>query len=224
MNGDGVGTDAARIAECLGLDASQFRQALRRAEDEDVSVIAATEESEAEKYRDCEDLKIPCRGCGADVTLSIIEDESSGQLTLQCCPGCQLAPLENTAYIRNQLGLTIRRHVRSYYEGWNVCEDPACALRTRQTPLVMIRGQPACPACRRGVLHPELSERFIYRQLGYYQHSLVTDKAGEPKPRAKHPDLHKLKSDVDKVVSNSAYSEVNLNKLFEGLFPEKMSQ
>ena len=226
MNDDdvGEGTDAARIAECLGLDASHFRQALRRAEDDDAAVIAVTEESEAEKYRDCEDLKIPCRGCGADVAVTVEEDGSSGQLTLQSCPACKLAPLDDAAYVRNRVARTIRQHVRSYYEAWSVCEDPACALRTRQTPLTMIRGQPVCPACRRGILHPEFSERFMYRQLGYYQHVLSKDSAGESRPRAVHPDLLKLKSDINKIVSSSAYSEVNLNKLFEGLFPQKMSQ
>jgi len=32
------------------------------------------------------------------------------------------------------------------------------------------------------------------------------------------------KSDTDRVVSNSTYLDVNLTKLFEGLFPEKLTQ
>lgn len=209
------GTDAARIAECLGLDASHFRQALRRDEDEDAAVLGTTEESEAEKFRDCEEMKFPCQGCGNEIKVSIVQDFCGS--TLASCPGCKLSPLDNMPYVRNQLTQAIRRHVHSYYEGWHVCEDPACAMRTRQTPLVMNRGQPVCPACRRSVLHPEFSERSVYRQLGFYQHSFSIDKVAESQ-------LSKLKSDVDKVVSNSAYSEVNLTKLFEGLFPQKIYQ
>jgi len=214
------GTDAARIAECLGLDASHFRQALRRDEDDDATLLGVTEESEQEKYRDCEEMKFPCRKCGSENKLSIVHDAGGG-LTLESCTGseCQQAPLENEnmSYIRNQLTQAVRRHVHRYYEGWHVCEDPACAMRTRQTPLVLNRGQPVCPACRRGTLHPEFSERSVYRQLGFYQHCLDKDKIDESQ-------LKSLKSDIDKVVNNCAYSEVNLTKLFEGLFPQKTSQ
>jgi len=216
------GTDAARIAECLGLDASHYRQAMRRDEDEDAMVLGATEESEAEKYRDCEEMKFPCHGCGSEIKVSIVED--SGILTLESCPRCKLAPLDNMAYVRNQLSQAIRRHIHRYYQGWHVCEDPTCAMRTRQTPLVVNRGQPECPGCSRGVLHPELSERSLYRQLSFYQHSIGKDKMAESKHANVHPGLNQLKCDVDKVVSNSAYSEVNLTKLFEGLFPQKLTQ
>jgi len=210
------GTDAARIAECLGLDASHYRQAMRRDEDEDDAVLGVTE-SEEEKYRDCEEMKFPCLGCGSEVKVNIVEDSTT--LTLESCPGCKLAPLDNVAYLRNQLTQAIRRHVHRYYQGWHVCEDPACAMRTRQTPLVVNRGQPECPGCSRSILLPELSERSLYRQLGFYQHSFGKDKIAESMPAVVHPGLIKLKSDVDKVVSNSAYSEVNLTKLFEGLLP-----
>jgi len=210
------GTDAARIAECLGLDASHYRQAMRRDEDQDEAVLGVTE-SEEEKYRDCEEMKFPCLGCGSEVKVSIGEDSSV--LTLESCPGCKLAPLDNVAYVRNQLTQAVRRHIHRYYQGWHVCEDPACAMRTRQTPLVVNRGQPECPGCSRSILLPDHSERSLYRQLGFYQHSFGKDKIAESAPALVHPGLTKLKSDLDKVVSNSAYSEVNLTKLFEGLLP-----
>lgn len=210
------GTDAARIAECLGLDASHFRQALRRNEDEEAMLLGGTEESE--KYRDCEELKFPCRGCGSEYKHSIVPD--SGELSLDVCPGCKLQPLDNTAYVRNQMSQAVRRHMNRYYEGWHVCEDPACGTRTRQTPLVLSCGQAVCPVCRQGVLHPEFSERCVYRQLGFYQHCLDKDKLAETQSTAVHQGLLQLKSDIDKVLENSAYSEVNLSKLFEGLFPQ----
>jgi len=216
------GTDAARIADCLGLDASHFRQALRREEDDDAALLGATKESELEKYRDCEELKFPCRGCGSEVKVCIVQ-ESSG-LTLESCPGCKLPPLDNAAYVRNQLTQAVRRHVHRYYEGWQVCEDPACATRTRLTPLALSRNQPVCPACQHGILHPEFSERAAYRQLGFYQHCTDKDKVAQSPSVTVHDELSKLKSDIDKVLNNSAYSEVNLSQLFKGMFPQKISQ
>jgi len=208
------GTDAARIAECLGIDASHFRQAMRRDEDEDDALLGVTEESELEKYRDCEELKFPCRECGSENKVCVVQDSSG--LALENCPGCKLSPLENVAYVRNQLTRAVRRHVQRYYEGWHVCEDPACALRTRQTPVIMSGGQSVCPACRRSMLRPEYSERSMYRQLSFYQHCFDKDKVAESQS-----GLKMLKNDMDKVLANSAYSEVNLSKLFEGMFPHK---
>lgn len=209
------GTDAARIAECLGIDASHFRQAMRRDEDDDATLLGVAEESELEKYRDCEELKFPCRGCGSENKICTVQDSTG--LVLENCPGCNLSPLDNVAYVRNQLTQAVRRHVQRYYEGWHVCEDPACAMRTRQTPLILNGGQPVCPACRRSMLRPEFSERSIYRQLGFYQHCVNRDKVAESQSAA----VKELKCDMDKVLANSSYSEVSLSKLFEGMFPHK---
>jgi len=208
------GTDAARIAECLGIDASHFRQAMRRDEDDDAALLGVTEESELEKYRDCEELKFPCRGCGS-------ENKICSGLTLEDCSECKLSPLDDSAYVRNQLTQAIRRHVQRYYEGWHVCEDPACAMKTRQTPIILDEGKSVCPACQQNMLRPEFSERSVYRQLGFYQHCVDKVKVAESQPQAVRDELKKLKYDMDKVFANSAYSEVSLSKLFEGLFPHK---
>jgi len=213
------GTDAARIAECLGIDASHFRQAMRRDEDDNDALLGVTEESELEKYRDCEELKFPCRGCGMENKVCSVEDSSG--LMLEKCPGCKLPQLDSAGYVRNQLTQAVRRHVQRYYEGWFVCEDPACAMRTRQTPIVLNGGQLVCPACRRSMLHPEFSERSVYRQLGFYQHCFDKVKEAESQSEVVRSELKGLKCDMDKVLANSAYSEVSLSKLFEGLFPHK---
>jgi len=213
------GTDAARIADCLGIDASHFRQAMRREEDDDAALLGVTEESTLEKYRDCEELKFPCRGCGTENKVCIVEDSSG--LTLEKCPGCMLPQQDSAGYVRNHLTQAVRRHVQHYYEGWHMCEDPACALRTRQIPIIVKGGQSVCPACQRSMLRPEFSERSVYRQLGFHQHCFGRVKVAESLSAAVHSELTGLKCDMDKVLANSAYSEVNLTKLFEGLFPRK---
>jgi len=200
------GTDTARIAECLGLDASHFRQAMRRDEDDDATLLGVTEESEMEKFRDCEEIQFLCK-CGSENKVGIDQN----------CPGCNWSAVDDVAYVRNQLTQAVRSHVHHYYEGWQVCEDPACALRTRRAPLVLSRGHPVCPACRHGILRPEFSERAVYRQLGYYQHCI--EKVVGPN----YEELKPWKSYINSIVADSAYSEVNLEKLFAGLLPGNFS-
>jgi DNA polymerase alpha subunit A len=83
------GTDAARIAECLGLDSSGFRQALRRVDDEEDALLGAMQESDAEKYRDCERFIFPCLQCGADIVVDGIEKNEDKTLVLSQCTSCE---------------------------------------------------------------------------------------------------------------------------------------
>jgi DNA polymerase alpha subunit A len=218
------GTDAARIAECLGLDASGYRQALRRVEDEEDALLGTVQESDAEKYRDCERFMFPCHQCGADIVVESIENNESKTLVLAECPKCKVSPLSNTDYVRNRLTLAIRRQISRYYEGWLICEDTACATRTRSTPLVLNRGQPVCSVCHHGILRPEITEKSIYLQFGFFKHVFDVEKAENNVDEYSRACLNRLKFDVDRVLAKSAYSEVNLSRLFQGLFPVKVTK
>ena len=213
------GTDAARIADCLGIDHSRRQTVDCHEENADGAWLEAPEESAPENYHGCEELKFPCRGCGTEVKVCMVDDSGDG-LTLEGkCSGCMLAAGQDSAagYLRNRLTQAVRRHVQRYYEAWQVCEDPACALRTRQTPVKMFAGQSECPASRRTVLRPEFSERSLYRQLGFYQHCFDRVKVADSQTEAMHSELKGLKCDIDQVLVNSAYAEVSLYKLFERL-------
>ena len=123
----------------------------------------------------------------------------------------------------------MRRHISRYYEGWLICEDVACATRTRRTTLILNRGQPICTTCHHGVLRQEVSEKSVYLQFGFLKHIFDVAKMHAEKMQAavdKHSRdcLDRLKWDVERVLNKSAYSEVNLSRLFEGLFPLKSAK
>lgn len=216
------GTDSARIAECLGLDATGFRQAMRRAEehdDEDAAMLGQLQESETEKYKHCEPFTFPCHSCGSDIVIGKMENIENKKSSIGECPSCKISPLSNLPYVRNQLALAMRRHMSKYFEGWQICEDTACAYRTRRTPLVLNRAQPVCIACNHGILHPEISDKSIYQQLSYFKYMFDAEATiGEETfdGQLKNAGCI-LSSDANKMLSKSAYSEVNLAKLFEGL-------
>jgi len=218
------GTDAARIAECLGLDATGFRQALRKVEDDEDALLGAVEESDADKYRDCERFSFPCHQCGVDIVVDGVENTEDKTLLLAECSKCKASPLSNLDYLRNRLTLAMRRQISHYYEGWLVCEDTACGTRTRRTTLTLNRGQPVCSACHHGILRPEVSEKSIYIQFGFFKFIFDADKVETVVEAASRLCLDRLKFDVDRILAKSAYSEVNLSRLFEGLFPNKLSK
>uniref|UniRef100_A0A8B9RZL2 DNA polymerase alpha catalytic subunit n=1 Tax=Accipiter nisus TaxID=211598 RepID=A0A8B9RZL2_9AVES len=112
--------------------------------------------------------------------------------------------------------------------GWLICEEPACQNRTRRLPLSFSRSGPVCQACRKAVLRPEYSDKALYTQLCFYRYIFDVDYAmdkvipEDDKEYLKKKPLRKeileaykrLKSTVDKCLSMSGYSEVNLAKLF----------
>lgn len=74
------GTDAAQIAECLGLDASGYRQQLQKEEEEDC-MLSAGQLSAEDRFRDCDRLVYVCPDCGKNI---IIDNVFSGIVSLVC--------------------------------------------------------------------------------------------------------------------------------------------
>ena len=64
------GTDAARIAECLGLDPTSYRRQLQRAEEgDDLALGEKTILDAQERFRDCQKFKITCRKCAKEIEI-----------------------------------------------------------------------------------------------------------------------------------------------------------
>ncbi|XP_023774099.1 DNA polymerase alpha catalytic subunit-like [Cyanistes caeruleus] len=113
-------------------------------------------------------------------------------------------------------------------QGWLICEEPTCQNRTRRLPLSFSRSGPVCQACKKAVLRPEYSDKALYTQLCFYRYIFDVDYAMDkviseedkeylkkkPVRREISEAYKRLKSTVDKCLSMSAYSEVNLGKLF----------
>uniref|UniRef100_A0A8C1IJB8 DNA polymerase n=1 Tax=Cyprinus carpio TaxID=7962 RepID=A0A8C1IJB8_CYPCA len=227
------GIDAVLIATWLGLDPSHFRaqQQQQREDEVDNFLGAPAQLTDEERYRDCERFTFTCPDCGTEnIYDNVFEGAGS---TLQpslknCCHiPCRGSPIEHPIKISNKLQMDIRRHIRRYYSGWLLCEDPACQNRTRRLPIAFSRSGPICPACLRSTLRPEYSEKALYHQLCFYrfifdwEYAFKKVLSAEDRQKFKNgwkeeKDVYKMLKDVtDNVLSTSGYSEVNLAKLFQ---------
>jgi DNA polymerase alpha subunit A len=79
------------------------------------------------------------------------------------CPACNHKMA--TPSLQTQLEVQIRTCIGRYYEGWTVCDDATCALRTRSMGVYGRR----CvrPGCR-GNAGFEYTDVELYNQLRYY--------------------------------------------------------
>jgi hypothetical protein len=68
------------------------------------------------------------------------------------------------------------------------------------------------------------TRKSIYLQLGFFKHIFDVEKAEGIIDETKRDNLNCLKYDVNRVMAKSAYSEVNLSRLFQGLFPVKVAK
>ncbi|XP_070539037.1 DNA polymerase alpha catalytic subunit-like [Ptychodera flava] len=226
------GTDAAHIAECLGLDASGYRHSIRQREEEAEALHGYEAQlADEEKYKDCDRFKFNCK-CGKEIILDSVFSGSGTaiQCSLDHCTNseCKDKPVDYLKRIMNKLTATMREYVKKYYSGWLVCEDSSCGHRTRQVPLNLQRQGLVCMACQRAVVKPEYTDRQLYLQLSFLQYIFDVERAERHLPESDkyyaknivklyRDQYKKLKKTVDDKMKQNAYSEVNLSKLFEGL-------
>ena len=178
------GTDSARIAQCLGLDPDQFRRHVYSNDAKNDEVMSAKDE---ERFRACTKFEMPpCKECGegSGESKAIVLDSpvrNAGKhayFTFTKCSNlaCNANPLDYMEVIQNKLTLNIREHIKRYYKGWIVCEDPGCSGRTRQLPLSFQRAFPICETCRKATMYMEYTDSQLYLQLLYYQHLFDTQR------------------------------------------------
>ncbi|XP_076212107.1 DNA polymerase alpha catalytic subunit isoform X2 [Aptenodytes patagonicus] len=228
------GIDSVLIATWLGLDPSQFRvyHHYHKDEENDALVGGPAQLTDEEKYRNCERFKFCCLKCGTENIYDNVFDGSGRFIepSLQRCSKteCEEPPFNYVVQMNNKLLMDIRRYLRKYYNGWLICEEPTCQNRTRRLPLSFSRSGPVCQACRKAVLRPEYSDKALYTQLCFYRYifdveyamdKVITEDDKEylrkkPLRREVSEAYKRLKSTVDKCLSMSGYSEVNLGKLF----------
>ncbi|XP_017119896.2 DNA polymerase alpha catalytic subunit [Drosophila elegans] len=219
------GTDASRIAECLGMDPTKFRQNAQRAQRE------ITEQSEGESllkttlqlYRLCEPFRFQCVACKTEQLMASAYrpgPNSSHISVLQQCANseCQTAPVQYLASIRNQLQLSIRRHVQRFYKNWLVCDHPDCNYNTRTHTLTKEMRRPLCHKCRSGSLLRQYTERDLYNQLCYLRFIFDLGKQQLQQKPTLTPELEQayqlLYETVDQQLQSSSYVIISLRKLF----------
>uniref|UniRef100_H2Y7K4 DNA polymerase n=1 Tax=Ciona savignyi TaxID=51511 RepID=H2Y7K4_CIOSA len=228
------GTDAAMIAQCLGLDPSGFKRSHNEEEDEEdrLMSVQATEE---EKFSQCSKLIFVCPQTKKEIAL----DQGVFAETVRLFTyGKNMAKKRESKHstlhfftsLQNQLTKAIRGDIHRYYQGWLVCEDPACGHRTRTLPVLAERNGVLCSACFKAVLKPEVSYQSLYHQLCYYklqfdvEYAMKKYKQTSSKYQtsivaavkvAEYRGHYKTLSDVvDFYLNQSGYNEVSLPRLF----------
>eukprot|EP00808_Paulinella_micropora_P011422 g78076.t1 len=186
-------TDAARLAECLGLEGSKFQNMYKSGEavkDEDDDLFLSAEQDDAEKFKAVEKLTVVCQHCKHgrefpgvyDMDPVSVQQQKGTDLSgakanalcgLICanaaCKGLIKDEKDEVRWInglRNTLTRRCRSHVDKYYQSWLKCSDNSCGRSTRQ---VFSRpGQCPNPHCQ-GLLQREYPAQALYVQLMYYK-------------------------------------------------------
>lgn len=165
------GMDPARIADCLGLDPSGYRQSTRK---ENMDTDTYEVENEQEKYRQCKEFTFVCinENCMTEnrIRETCVKLDKESCTFLEKCQNvkCNMRPVEYLACIHNQLTEQIRQYHVLYYAGWVSCEDPACGYRTARLPQTFAGGYPLCRQCEKGVMFREYTEKDLYLQINFF--------------------------------------------------------
>ncbi|KAF9187397.1 DNA-directed DNA polymerase alpha catalytic subunit pol1 [Haplosporangium sp. Z 767] len=215
------GTDATRLADCLGLDTSKFRSAVRPSDQDEEFQTLGSQLSDAERYKDAEPLELRCRACQTVYKCSalLMETESSSHFGLQC-PNCSTIAQPASAGV--QLTLAIRKYIQRYYQGWVVCDDQGCRNRTR---MVSVVGRRCLVEGCYGRMHNEFSDGSLYTQLSYFSHIFDTQKVLDKVDFEKNGAIRvlieqnrelirQLKANADKYIDKNARRFVDLSQLF----------
>ncbi|CAO1616593.1 unnamed protein product [Parajaminaea phylloscopi] len=184
------GTDRARLAECLGLDASRYASStLATVTSIDREFLTLDSQTPDEvRFAKCERLLITCNECQEQCTFEGLLQATStspneGVIQTQgllcsssSCRGQGLATSLATNSVAIQLELSIRRQISRYYSGWQICSEPSCGVRTRMIGVYASRC--LVKDCR-GRMSPEYSDKQLYDQLCYYASLFDADGALE---------------------------------------------
>eukprot|EP01135_Chromosphaera_perkinsii_P004895 Nk52_evm15s303 gene=Nk52_evmTU15s303 len=192
------GTDNAQIAECLGLDPSSWKhQASTNSYEDGLEATyfgGLSQMSDEEKFKNSDKLFVKCQNCKVESACSGVFRETNGNENAEnetdkanntvansneasfkrglTCPSCDAA--YSLTNMENTVRRSIRAHLKVYYDGWLVCDDPSCGNRTKQLSL---KGKSCIiPECQ-GQVQMEYSDTQLYTQMLYYQNLFDATKA-----------------------------------------------
>ncbi|KAK5645778.1 hypothetical protein RI129_004242 [Pyrocoelia pectoralis] len=209
------GTDPYQIANCLGLDTTNFKKPIRNVVDSTDNLLEIHH-----SFTNAEPFIFRCVSCKVENKITGIYDGSVPFLKKCINPECNVSPIDYLGSVANQLTLSMRGYIKKYYRNQLTCEDPACTNETVRVPLKFVGKYPVCTFCKKGVMYQKYTEGDLYNQLRYFQHIFDLGKLD------KRPILdgtiesgyHTLKETVEKVLKHSGYAMIDLTKLFSSIF------
>ena len=196
------GTDAVRLAECLGLDARKYAIAspsggAQGAQEEIFPLESQIPDSI--RFKDAARLTLRCRACNHSFLFEGLA-ESLDTLTPQgiICPESNCKTVMKNMTVVAQLEHAIRIQTSLYYEGWLLCDDPSCGNRMRTMSVYGHRclgPQGRASGCL-GRMAYQYGERALYNQLLYFRGLWDVEKAKNKMAGAKRGEerLEKVKA------------------------------
>lgn len=233
------GTDAVRLAECLGLDVRKYQINSSSANNQQNSEIFPLESQipDSLRFESATRLTLTCRSCKEKAVF-----EGLATSPHMCTPNGLVCPNESckkpfsVLTIVAQLESQIRVQTSKYYEGWLVCDDSACGNRTRQ---INVYGQ-RCLGPRGhangclGRMTYEFSVKQMYNQLLYFAVLWDVEKAkaaAEKEPAGEKRDslaalvefnrtrFGTIKGVVDGYLKKCGRQWVEMDSLFQFMLP-----
>lgn len=176
------GTDAVRLAECLGLDVRKYQINTSSTQNTQNTEIFPLESQipDSVRFESAARFALTCRHCKERCVF-----EGLAASAHMCnphglfCPNSSCQKQFSVLTIIAQLESQIRAQTSKYYEGWLVCDESTCGNRTRQISVyghrcLGPRGQ--AEGCL-GRMTYEYTEKQMYNQLLYFASLWDVDKA-----------------------------------------------
>jgi DNA polymerase alpha subunit A len=196
------GTSQQILADKLGLDTTRYNHLHRSTPgscdgDIDLDYTPASQIPDAERFRDVTPLKLFCFACGVENPFPGVfgPDPSDGThanlVSGLCCPNpdCtrpnywgQSSYFQCYALISNAISIWVRGLSSKYYQGLVRCDEPSCALETRQLSVAgAVCLRPGCHGCMVSLM----SEKELYTHLKYLEVLFNVDHAIEQQEKKK---------------------------------------
>jgi hypothetical protein len=124
------GTDEARVASCLGLDASKFRHVTRDRSEEDFYTPFMSQVKDEERFKDVDRLEIVCKQCTKTISVfgMIKPKVLYGIMMTICSYDPMMTPIIGGWSLHNWIFLRrMRGRVR-----WR--DDPVCLAHRNSNP------------------------------------------------------------------------------------------
>ncbi|KDP31949.1 hypothetical protein JCGZ_12410 [Jatropha curcas] len=193
------GTSPERLADCLGLDSSKFKNKSSESISNDPSSSLLFAVNDEERYRSCEPLILSCPSCSNTFECPAIfssigliigekpikprvkESMSNFWRTMRCprCPEEGDMGIISSAIIANQVKRQVEGFLSVYYKGLMMCDDETCKYTTRSLNLRLVGDAEKGTVCANyprcnGRLVRKYKEADLYKQLSYFCYLLDT--------------------------------------------------
>ncbi|EFP82360.2 DNA-directed DNA polymerase alpha catalytic subunit pol1 [Puccinia graminis f. sp. tritici] len=176
------GTDRCRLAECLGLDPSRFKNIVATGQDSQREFHTLDSQiPDTERFSGTSPFEVRCRHCGEKFEFKGAQADTVGMISPSGlnCPNLECRKPLGVPSMATQLEIQIREFIGKFYEAWLICDDAACRNRTRMMSVYGRKCLNTSMGCK-GQMSYEYTDKMLYNQLLYF-HSLFDPSKAESK-------------------------------------------